>query len=752
MRASEGDSDGKQRRGISRRGLLIGGGAGIGLIVAWAVWPRSYTHNLTAAEGETIFNAFVKIGEDGHVAVIVPQAEMGQGVWTSLPQILADELGADWRTIAVEPAPINPLYANSYLLEEGAGASLPPWAADFGKRIAREVATRSALMITGGSTSIRGFEARYREAGAMARALLCSAAAQRWKIDWQACDTEKGFVTHGEDRLRFAELAAEAATLAPPEDVPLRKPGAGGASGKSLPRIDLPAKVDGSARFAADVRLPDMVHAAVRHGPLGKTTLAELDRSAAEATPGVLALFENAGWVGAAATNWWAANEALDAVRPVFRTVGRLADSKAMDEALRAAVESGQSKRFYAQGDIEAGFAGGKRISAAFAVPPAVHAPIEPLTATARFTGDRLEVWMPTQAPGMARAAAARAAGIGEGQVTVYPMLVGGGFGRKIELDAAMQAVVMAQRLKRPVQLTWSRAEETMRATPRPPAAARMAARLGPGGRILAWHASIAAPATGAELMGRLAPGLPIGGDQGSAEAGAVDGAAPPYAIPAIAVDHHPVAIGVPTGMWRSVAHSYTAFFTECFMDELAEAAGMDPLSFRMQHLGQQPRLAQCLSTATALGGWEGGEPGSGQGIACHSSFGSHCAMLAEAHVKEGSIKIDRIVAAVDCGRAINPDIIRQQIEGGIVWGMAGALGAALHYEAGLVQERNFDTLGLPILADMPEIVVEIVGGRDAPGGVGEVGVPPVAPAIANALFAATAKRLRTLPLTIGGA
>jgi isoquinoline 1-oxidoreductase beta subunit len=740
----------RARDGISRRRLLIGGGIGVGLLVGWAAWPRSYRHNLTAAPDETIFDAFLKIGADGRVAVVVPQAEMGQGVYTSLPQILADELGADWRTVSVEPAPINPLYANSFLMEESARETLPSFLAGIGTWAMREVAIRSELMITGGSTSVRAFEQRYREAGASARALLCMAGGKRWDADWRACDTADGFVVHGDDRLRFGELAEAAAALTPPKDVPLRKPGAGKISGASSPRLDLPSKVDGSARFAGDVRLPGMLFAAVRHGPHGATRLAQITPADADKVPGVVAVFENPGWAAVAATNWWAAAKGLDALSPTFETSGLLPDNASIAKALRDAIDGDGGKRFVDVGDIDKGFEGGERVSATYSVPYASHSPMEPLTATARITGDRLELWMPTQAPAIARKAAARAIGFAERQVTVYPILVGGGFGRKVDVDAAEQAAILARQLGRPVQVTWSRTEETMRGRGRPPALGRMSARLGPGGAILAWQAEIAAPSTMGEIMGRLMKG--VSGEHG-AEGGAVEGARPPYAIPAVAVDHRPAAIGIETGMWRSVANSYTAFFNECFIDELARKAGIEPLSFRMQMLGGNPRLAQCLTTVTALGAWEGGQEGSAQGLAAHSCFGSHVAMMAEAHVgKDQRIKVDRVVAAVDCGRVINPDIVRQQIEGGIIWGIAATLGANLDFERGLATARNFDALNLPILADMPEIVIEIIRSGEAPGGVGEIAVPPVAPAIANAIFAATGQRLRDLPLRTGAA
>ncbi|MDB5662253.1 MAG: isoquinoline 1-oxidoreductase [Sphingomonas bacterium] len=729
-------------RGVSRRTLLVGGGAAAGLLIAWGVWPRRYAPNLIAAPGEAVLNAFLKVGTDGHVSVVVPQAEMGQGVWTVLPQILADELGADWRTVAVEPAPIGPLYANEFLIAEAARDQLPAMFGGIAAWSARQVAIRASLMITGGSSSIRGFEDRFRQAGATARTLLCMAAANRWGVDPAACDTADGFVVRGEERLRFGELAAEAALLTPPENIVLRGP----APPRSPPRLDMPSKIDGSARYAADVRLPDMVYAAIRQRPAGNTRLAGVDAAAADRIPGVLSVVEHRNWAAAIANSWWAANRAVEAMTPRFVASGPVPDSASIDAALERALESGEARRFAAAGDVEAVFARGGAYAADYAVPLAVHAPIEPMAATARITGDRLELWLPTQAPGLARAAAARAIGLDERDVTIYPMLIGGGFGGKVETDAAAQAAILARRIKRPVQLTWSRAEDLAQDRFRPPARARMLARLGEGGRIVGWRARIAAPSTMAAVTARLMPGS---GGGNSPEAAAVEGAAPPYAIPAMAVDHHPAAIGVETGMWRAVAHSYTAFFTESFVDELAQQAGIEPLSFRMQMLSGAPRLAHCLSTVTALGGWEGGVAGSGQGIAAHSAFGSHVAMLAEVHVGEGQqIVVDRIFAVVDCGRTLNDDIVLQQIEGGILWGLAATLGATTAISGGIADARNFDALGLPTLATTPEIVVRIVRSSAPPGGVGELAVPPVAPAIANALYAATGRRHRSLPLS----
>jgi isoquinoline 1-oxidoreductase beta subunit len=734
--------------GIDRRSILVGGGAGLGLVVAWALWPRSYRETLVAHPDERVLGAWLKIGLDGHVAVAVPQLEHGQGVYTSLPQIVADELGADWRTVGVEPAPLSPLYANPLALDElfdGAFAGLPAG-------VRATLAERSALMLTGGSTSIRMFEDACRTAGAAARALLCQAAAARWDVAWTDCAVAKGFVTHAGKRIRFAALADSAAALDIPDPLPIGVQGAGSLIGRSVPRLDTPAKVDGSANFAGDIRLPDMVHAAIRQAPIGGRLIA-VDRAAADRIFGVLQIVEQPGWVAAVATTWWAAAKALDAMRPRFATpVDRLIDSAAIDRALAAALEA-PGARIASAGDLAAVFGGAQVVTTDYAVAPAAHAAVETMSATAAYRGGRLELWMPTAAPGLARDAAARASGIAPSDVIVHPMLAGGSFGANLEAEAGAQAAVLAVTLKRPVALVWSRGEDSLHDRFRPPARARMAARLGGNGAILGWSAKIAAPATGRELADRIMPGALSAAAEvaTSGDRYAVAGALPAYRIPAYAIDHHQAEIGLPTGHLRGGAHGYTAFFTECFIDELAQAASAEPLSYRIGMLGGQVRLARCLSTAAALGGWDGGVRGSAQGIACHAFRGSYIAVLAEAQVGDGGrIKVDRLVAAVDCGRMINPDLVRQQIEGGLLFGMAAALGASTAVARNLPTTRGFAGLDLPLLDDTPDITVEFIRSDDAPGGVGDLGVPAVAPAIANALQSATGRRIRRLPLRIG--
>jgi isoquinoline 1-oxidoreductase beta subunit len=731
---------------VSRRQVLAGGGVGIGLVVAWSLWPRRYASTLVAGPSEHAFGAWLKVGIDGRITIAVPQAEGGQGSWTALAQIAADELGADWRTLGVEPSPLNPLYGNPVGLEsvlEGLPVGLPAaW---------RAGGAQPAPMLTGGSSSVRMFEGPLRDVAATARARLCRAAAARWDADWTACTAEAGFVVHAGKRLRFAELAAEAAALEHDGPPPVGVGGAGKLMGQELPRLDAPAKVDGSANFASDVRLPDMVHVAVRHGPIGDTRLVSVDRAAADRVRGVVAVVETPMWVAAAASTWWAAERALDAMAPRFETRGGVVDDATIDRALDDAFAAG-GERVAEAGDLATVFRGATLFAATYRAGAGLHAAIETPAAVARMSDGRLELWIGTEAPGLTRAAAAQAAGLPQDAVILHPMPIGGGFGQTLDTRVAEQAAVLAVRLRRPVSVMWSRGEALLQDRHRPPAVAKLSARLGAGGAIGGWQARIASPATGVDLARRLRPGPGVAPALGldATDAYAVGGAVPPYRMGAYAVDHHPADTGLRTGHLRGGMHALSCFFTESFIDELAHAAQAEPVSYRIGMLGGEPRLARCLSTAASLGGWEGGVPGSGQGIACHAFRGSYVAVMAEARLEGGRPVVDRLVAAVDCGRMVNPDLVRQQVEGGLIFGLAHAIGVSTGFARNLAEVRGFDRLGLPRLADTPDITVELIRSGEAPGGVSELAVPPVAPAIANALWAATGYRIRQLPLRSG--
>ena len=755
-------SDGyDENNGITRRKLLIGGGVGVGLLVAWGAWPRQYRPNLNAAKGEHLFGPWLKIAEDGKVIVAIPQSESGQGVYTALAQIVAGELGADWRSVAVQPVSASPLFANELLAREWAAAFLATNmgtrdAGSFSNNVIGEISMRDNFVVTGGSSSIRQFELPCREAGAAARVLLCQAAAARWDTEWEKCQTDKGFVVFGKRRLAFADLVVEAAELTPPDPVPLNPSPKNHLSGRNAPRLDLSAKVDGSASFAGDIRLPDMLYASIRGGPIGDTTLKSAKTKAVKIR-GVVNIVTTDHWIAAVATNWWAANKALDAMAPVFSTKGELANSGQIAEKLSNAIGKGTGTRLVRTGDVDATVANRAETrvyKADYSVAAALHAPIETRSATASFKNGRLQLWIASQAPEAARQAAAKSIGISPDDVVVYPMFAGGSFDRNFDSLIAAQIAVIAKQIERPVQLIWSRPEDFIRDHVRSPALGRMTGALNRDGQVAGLAVRVASASTMRELANRLA-GDSIQNARASAadefDVFAVEGATPPYAIPNLTIDHFPVALPIPTGPWRSMAHSHNCFFVECFIDELAHKAGVEPLSYRMQMLVGQTRLARCLTGVAAMAGWDGGADGSGKGIACHSMRGSHIAVIATARTGERGVRVDKISAMVDCGRLINPDLAKQQIEGGIVFGLAQALGASTEFEEGLPTARRLRDIDLPQLADVPEITVEFIQNDEAPGGVTELGVPAVAPAIANALFSAAGVRLRELPLLSRG-
>lgn len=749
------DELGRQPSGTSRRAFLIGAAGAGGLALAWAVWPRRYTPHLNVTPGEQAIGAFLKIDRTGQITVIVPQAELGQGVYTLLPQLLADELGADWRTVAVQPAVPGPLYANRLLAREWLDGPALRATGTIGDWLVGEYATREALVLTGGSTSLAALGPAMREAGAAARVLLCKAAAARWGAEWQNCDITEGIVSDGTRRARIGELVDDAVGFDVPADLPLRPQAAeeGRLLGSDVPRLDLPAKLDGSANFAADIRLPEMIYAAIRQGPVGGGRVIRLDEAAARAVPGVLSVIRREDWVAVTATGWWAASRGLDRLRPAFAPHGAPLSDAAIGAALTGALRGNEGGRFFGRGDLGPLFDKANLVVADYAVAPALHLAMEPMAATARVTDGGAEIWAASQAPAFTRRAVADALGLSAGAVTLYPLFAGGSFGRKMEMEAAVQAALIAREAKVPVQLMWSRAEDMIHDRPRPPARAHLAARLGAGGAIEGLSVKVAAPAALAQSWRRVggeSPAAAVAATRSRADPLAVSGLDISYDIANFAVDHLPADIALPTGRWRSNADSYGCFFLESFIDELASVAGQDPMTFRLPLLAKAPRLARCLAAVATSGGWKGGLPGSGQGVACHSMAGSAIAVLVEAGLSAGRIVIRKIAATVDCGLAINPDIARQQVEGGLIFGLAEALGGEGRYASGQPTRLRLGGMGLPRLADVGEVTVELIAASGPQSGVGEIGVPPVAPALAGALYTLTGRRWRALPFTTG--
>jgi isoquinoline 1-oxidoreductase beta subunit len=760
---------------LTRRQLLIGAAAGGGLLVAYSLMPRDYDNPIAPGEGEYAFDAWIKIARDGVITVAVPQLEMGQGITTLLPQVVAMELGADWRQVAVEPAPISGAYANLPLAAKWSPLWRPliaPLADDADDALLRQWAEGERFTATADGMSMAAYELPCRMAAAATRALLEMAAADRWGVSWEECGTVGGFVVHGNDRLTFGELAEAAAALTPPDPPPLRsdpprdpamtapgelpvdvEAGAGvPVSEIAFPRLDLPSKVDGSHMFAGDVRLPDMVYAAIRHGPRDQAELVGYDIERLAGRQGLVGVVRGKRWLAVAATNWWAAEQALTAMAPRF-SAERVVRSPRIDAALDDAVRRGVGEVMFETGNGDEGYT--PDFALRYDIAPAVHATLETASATAHLADGRLELWLATQAPEAARLAAARALGLSLADVVLYPMPAGGSFDRRLDHDHVIEAALIARELGRPVQLVWSRAEEQLALNPRPPVAALVGAKLTPDGRIAAMRTRIATPPAGHEFARRLFDNMTtwsaIEEVAGSADPMAVEGFAGIYAIPDQSLYHIPVELLLPSGRLRGNAHGYTCFMRECFIDEVAHRGNHEPMSFRIAMLGGEPRLVACLQRAAQMGAWDGGVSGSAQGIACHrmeaGTASGRIAVVATASVGEGGLRVGKLAAAVDIGRVVNRDIALQQIEGGLIFGLGLAAGCATGYDEGRPTFTGLSDLQVPALADCPEITIDLIESDGESFDPGELGVAAVAPAIANALFAASGTRLRSLPL-----
>jgi isoquinoline 1-oxidoreductase beta subunit len=758
---------------LSRRGVLTGAGIGGGLVVAWWLFPRRFPAPLSAVSAEHLFGAWLRIGEDGVVTVAVPQLEMGQGITTILPQIIAHELGADWRQIAVEPAPVSGAYANIPLAEKWI-ALWDPMAAGLSPRtdaiLAERFAGATRFTITADGSALPAYEAPCREAAAAARAMLAQEAASRWGVAWEECEVAGGFIQHGDKSATFGEVVSDAAERSPPDPAPLRPEPmreeplpTGSEATITYPRIDLPSKIDGSYRFASDVRLPGMVYASIRHGPVDGSELSGFDGKGAAGIRGLVGIVESKRWLAAAGTTWWAANQALEAMKPKFRTTYPV-NSNEFAARLGTMVQGGSSFRIAETGFGEAAMS---RVDIArrYEVEPGYAAPLETASAAARLDDGRLELWMACQAPEQARIAAGRAIGLAPEDVALYPMPAGGSFDSRLEHDHAIEIALIVNALAKDgikaVQLTWPRRSEMIHSRPRTPAWVLVGAQLSQSGNgaIDAVNMRVACPPAtlefGKRLFGNLTPSAAIRETSGRKDPLACEGAVPPYELPSVVVDHVPVEIGLPVGRVRGNAYTYTTFAIESFIDEIAARHRREPLSFRMQMLGNDVRLAACLQRAAQLAGWDGGADQSGQGLACvrigDPVSGARIACVATARRGEGGVRVARLSAAVDIGRIINLDIARQQIEGGLVFGIATALGNSLQLRAGMPESLDYAALGLPALSDCPEMAIEFIESEAPPADPGELGAVVAPPAIANALFSATGLRLRRLPLLSDG-
>ncbi|MFQ3595998.1 MAG: molybdopterin cofactor-binding domain-containing protein [Sphingomonadaceae bacterium] len=726
-----------KRARTTRRTFLIGTGAVLGIGVGFLLWPREWKAPSLAADGEVPLNAWVRVAPDGQVILAIPQAEMGQGAWSGLAQILADELGADWQRVAVEPAPLHPAYAHVGMVRQGT-AGLPPMIRDLAALAGTNVVRTMNLQLTGGSTSIKGYHDIVREAGAAARAMIVGAAARAWGVNMAEVDTRDGFAIFQANRMPFAD-AVKGVDPADARRAVLRPAGTGGLMGKAVPRLDLPPKVDGTARFGADVRVPGMLFAAIAHGPVGNGRLVSVRG------PEGARVVKGGNWVAATGETTFEAMRALERLTIDWETDGEPAGDW-IDDAIAEAL-NGEGGKAVARSGWREEALGDTPLVADYSVPFLAHACMEPMTATCRIEEGRVELWGPTQSLTLATMAVADALGVDRSAITVHPTLLGGGFGRKAETDHFVKAALIAQAIGRPVQLQFSRTEDLHADMFRPAGAARMRARLDDDRRIAALDARVAIPNVGASAMARYLPRLAP--SPTSASASAIEGVDRiAYAVPAFRATHVPVVTAVPLGFWRSVGHSFSAFFVESFMDELAEAAGVDPVTFRMRHLADRPRHAAVLKAVAEDSRFRDPSPeGFAKGVALHESFGSIVALVVEAGVRDGAIQLRRAWAAVDCGRAINPDSVRAQIEGGALFGLCAAIHGEIRFEDGFASQKNFDGYRLLAMADAPAFSVRILESGAPLGGIGEPGTPPAAPALANALAAATGTRARNLPL-----
>ena len=748
---------------LTRRRVLIGAGAAGGLLVAWALTPRRFDPPLLARDGEQTFNAWLRIGQDGVVTVAVPDLEMGQGVTSLIPQIVAVELGADWRQIAVEPAPVSGAYGNAPLAAAWRSLwmpLLPDLAEGEAAALARRYAEREGFMVTAEGSSLAAHEPAARAAAAAARAMLAQAAAARWDVAWEECEARGGFIIHGKKQLRFAELVDEAIGFDPPDPPvlrpePARERQADQPEGvrPAFPRLDLPTKVDGGQTFAGDVRLPDMVFAAVRHAPQGEGSLGSYAAGNAAPVQGMLQLVEGPDWLAAVARDWWSAERALALIAPNF-SVQHKPDSGAIERLLGEALRSGQARTVAERGDsdvLRAPFDHARL----YRIAPALHASLETASATARVSDERVELWVASQAPQATRRAVADALGRSLDEVLLYPVPAGGSFDARLDTPHAVEAAIIAREVGKPVQLTWSRWQEAVRDLPRAPAQAALAARTGPDGSLAALKVRVAMPGTTPEFGARLFDGadaFAARSAQDRADPLMLAGCVPPYAIPHLAVEHVPVPLPLSTGRLRGNAAALGCFLIETFVDELAARSGREALSYRMAMLGQDIRLATCLQRAATLAEWSGGRGGTGQGLACHrmtfNEREGRIALVASARRDEQGIRVDKLTAVLDIGRIVNLNIARQQVEGGLLFGLGLARGQSTAYADGLPLSGRLSQLGLPLLGDCPEIEIEFIEGDGPPFDPGELGVAVAAPAIANALFSAGSTRMHTLPLT----
>lgn len=735
---------------IARRSFLIGSAAVAGG-VAFGIWQyrRELPNPLRPGEGEVTLNPWIIIDREG-VTLIAARAEMGQGVYTTLPALVAEELDVAWDQIRVIHGPAAQAYYNAGLMSH----ALP--STDYNRTAWQDMMVEAmsvipkmiGLQVTGGSTSTLDAFDKLRQAGATAREVLKQAAAARTGMAVADLETRDGrVIAPGGVALTYQELAEDAARIDPPRRVDLRPASDWKYLGRSMPRLDMHEKVTGTAQFAIDVRLPGMRFATVRMTPRLGGRMLSFDASLAQAMPGVERILDLGTGIAVVASNTWLAMQAADAVQIDWGPAPYPESSAAMLDVIRAALDDAPDSTLRDDGDVDtaADSPTDRVIEADYTVPWLAHATMEPMGATAHFTGDRLEIWAGSQAPGFAETAAAEALGLRREQVTCHVTYLGGGFGRRGETDFVVLAARVAQAMAgTPVQVTWSRDEDMRHDVYRPAAVARMRGVLR-NGFAHALEGRVAAPSVTRQSMQRLTGSAPPGPDKGHVE-GMFN---QPYAIPNYRVSGHLADLAVPVGFWRSVGNSFNGFFMESFMDEMARAAGRDPLGFRLDLAEREDAASAGVLRAVAeMSAWSAPRPeGTGKGVAMTHSFHTPVAVVVEVQDRGGDIALTRAWIACDVGTALDPAIIEAQMVGGLVYGLSAAMMEEISFAGGEVEQRNFPDYDALRISQMPQVEVRILASSGHIGGVGEPATPPAAPALANAIYDLRGERIRDLPL-----
>jgi len=710
---------------VTRRDFLKGGTA---LVIGFTL-PLDMACQSDSRPPANPLNAWVKIAPDNSVTLMLAKCEIGQGIMTTLPMVLAEEADVDWNSVRVVHADLDPTMYD---------------------------------MGTGGSGSTTAQFTPMRQAGAAARQMLLAAAAQRWNVPRESCRTSKGVVYSGSQKATYGELAEAASKLPVPDlkSVPLKNPSEFAYIGKPLPRLEIPSKCDGSAQFGLDVRVPGMVRAVIARCPYYGGKLKSFDASKAKAIPGVIAVIEvpevrqahtRAG-VAVVAENTWAAMRGRDAL--VVSWDG--AKPEDTTETLRQrmiALADQPGKVIRDEGNASDVIAkSSKKLEAVYETPFLAHATMEPMNCTVKVSSDGAEIWAPTQSPEWIAGAVAQATGLSPRSIVGHTTLSGGGFGRRYQLDFAVEAALVSKAIGKPVQVVWTREDDMRFDFYRQLTYHKMTAALDEQNRPVAWHHRLVSSSI-REFWG------------GKPEGQEIEGTDLPYSIPNVRLEYAPVPTSIPRAWWRSVANSFNAFVVQSFIDELAHAANQDPVAFRLSLLAstrppktasdepmfESERMRTVMNVAAKRGEWDKSLPkGRARGFAAHYSFNTYVAEVAEVSVENNNLQVHRVTCAVDCGRAVNPDGVKAQMEGGIIYGLSAALSGEITVKDGAVEQSNFDDYPIARIFEAPETEVIVIASDKPPTGCGEPGVPPIAPAVTNAIFAATGQRVRRLPIRLG--